>query len=202
MEVKRLQAALPRAPLVWLSAAIAEMPRWNIDTETEVASFLSQLAHESSEFTHLEENLNYSAERLTQVWPSRFPKIEIAMSYARNPERLANYVYANRIGNGPSTSGDGWRFRGRGPVMITGRTNYAACAKGIGEDLIGQPELLLTPRIGMRSACWYWKSRGLDAHDDDDDALAETRIVNGGTHGLAQRQAYFNKLMQVMGGNV
>lgn len=190
-----IKAALPRAPSVWIAALLDEAPRWGIDTDTEIASFVAQLAHESDEFTRLTENLNYSAERLQEIWRRRFPTIDIAHQYARNPQRLANYVYADRIGNGPQESGDGWRYRGRGPLQITGRANYAACGAGIEANLLDQPDILLTPVIGIRSACWYWTSRNLDLLDDDDDVRAETRAVNGGVHGLAKRQAYFNKLM-------
>ena len=193
--IQNLRMALPKAPDVWLSALVSEMPRWGIDSPNEVASFVAQLAHETSELTRLEENLNYSAAGLQATWPKRFPTIAIAQQYARNPQRLANYVYANRLGNGPPESGDGWLFRGRGPIQLTGKKNYEVCGNGIGAQLTTRPELLLTPVVGIRSACWYWTNRGLDLLDDDDDVRAETRIVNGGDHGLAQRQAYFNKLM-------
>lgn len=190
-----IQAAIPRAPHAWIAALLEEAPRWGIDTDNEIASFVAQLAHESAEFTRLEENLNYSAQRLRQIWRRRFPTLALAQQYARNPQRLANFVYANRLGNGPQDSGDGWRFRGRGPIQLTGSKNYTVCSTGIGVDLIDKPDLLCTPTVGIRSACWYWKVRDLDLLDDDDDVRAETRAVNGGFHGLASRQAYFNKLM-------
>ena len=183
---------MPRAPRAWLEALADEMPRWQIDTATEIASFVAQLAHESVELTRLQENLNYSAERLMQVWPKRFPTMELARAYARNPQKLANFVYSGRMGNGPAESNDGWRYRGRGPIQLTGRNNYRACGEGIGAPLLEHPDLLLTPTAGIRSACWYWVSRGLDALDDDTDVRAETRAVNGGTHGLLDRQRYFD----------
>ncbi len=195
-----LRTVLRHAPHPWLTALLAELPRWGIDTDNEIASFIAQVAHESSEFTRLTENLSYSAGRLQQVWPRRFPTLEVARQYAHNPLALANFVYANRLGNGAPESGDGWRFRGRGPIQITGRKNYQACAKGIGAPLLEQPDLLLTPAVGIRSACWYWASRGLDLLDDDDEVLQETRAVNGGTHGLAQRQAYFDKILAALNG--
>jgi putative chitinase len=197
-----LRTVLRHAPPPWLAALLEELPHWGLDTDNEIASFIAQVAHESMEFTRFTENLSYSAERLQEVWRRRFPTIEVARRYERNPMALANFVYANRLGNGSPESGDGWRFRGRGPIQITGRRNYQACAKGINAPLLEQPELLLTPAIGIRSACWYWASRGLDRLDDDDDVLAETRAVNGGTHGLAQRQAYFDNVMRaIAGGN-
>lgn len=190
-----LQAVLPQAPAEWLEALIDEAPKWGIDTDTEMASFAAQLAHESAEFTRLEESLSYSAQRLMQVWPTRFPTIEAAIPYASRPERLANSVYAFRLGNGSPDTGDGWFFRGRGPIQITGRRNYSQCAAGIGRPVDRQPELLLDPRTGIRSACWFWKVHGLDLHDDDQDVRAETRLINGGEHGLAARQTYFDRLI-------
>ena len=190
-----LRQVMPRAPVGWLEALVEEAPKWGIDTVIELASFAAQLAHESVEFTRLEESLNYSAERLMQVWPKRFPTIEAASLYARQPERLANFVYASRLGNGLPASGDGWTFRGRGPIQITGRQNYMHCAFDIGQPVDRQPELLLTPRIGILSACWFWRVNDIDLHDDDLEVRAETRLVNGGEHGLAQRQAYFDKLI-------
>lgn len=190
-----LRQIMPSAPTRWLEALVDEAPKWGIDTDTEMASFAAQLAHESVEFTRLEESLNYSVGRLMQVWPRRFPTIEDASLYARQPERLANFVYASRLGNGSQASGDGWYFRGRGPIQITGRRNYTRCALALGQPVDQQPDLLLTPRIGILSACWFWKVNGLDLHDDDLEVRAETRLVNGGEHGLAQRQAYFDKLI-------
>lgn len=193
-----LHAVMPRAPAIWLPVMVEELPKAGIDTSYEIASFVAQIAHESNDLTHLEERLSYSAERLMVVWPRRFPSYEIAQKYERNPERLANFVYANRMGNGSELSGDGWRWRGRGPTMLTGHDNHAACGDDIGEDLLNHPELLLTPYVGTRSALWFWKTRGLDAHDDDDDVRIETRKINGGETGLAQRQAIFNRCFSLL----
>lgn len=191
-----LAAALPRAPMPWLESCIELMPTAGIDTPHEMASFLAQVAHESDEFRRLEENLNYSAERLMQVWPRRFPTFEIARKYEHSPERLANYVYSNRIGNGDEASGDGWRFHGRGPIQLTGRRNYTACGEDIGEDLVAQPELLLTPFIGIRSALWFWRTHNLDEVDDDEDVRIETRRINGGETGIEHRQKLFNHILR------
>lgn len=196
VDLRRLSAALPRAPAPWLSACIDLMPAAGIDTPHEIASFLAQCAHESNEFTRLEENLTYSSERLMQVWPRRFPTFEIAQKYERSPERLANYVYANRMGNGDEASGDGWRFHGRGPPQLTGRRNYTACGEDIGEDLVAHPELLLTPYTGIRSALWFWRTHNLDEVDDDADVRIETRRINGGETGLAHRQQLFNHILR------
>lgn len=193
-----LQLAMPRAPRIWLEAMAAELPLAGIDTPHEVASFVAQIAHESAELTRLEENLNYSAERLMQVWPRRFTSFEFAQRYEHMPEKLANYVYANRIGNGDEASGDGWFFRGRGPGMLTGRRNCTNCGIYLGVDLVGHPELLLTPHVGIGSFIWFWHTNNLDELDDDADVRIETRRVNGGDTGLAHRQAYFDRCLKIL----
>ena len=207
-----LKRALPKASEAWLEVLPEELPKWGIETPNEVCSFLAQVCHESDYFTRLEENLNYSAGRMAQVWPrfalnpgvvpaQRVPN-DLAKLYERQPQALANYIYADanrtsKLGN--INPGDGWLFRGRGPIQMTGRDNYIACGKGIGEDLIGYPDRLLTPFAGVRSACWYWQSRGLDALDDDADVRLESRRINGGEVGLAHRQALFNSLIALLG---
>lgn len=203
-----LQTILPRAPVVWLGAMVDNLPRFGIDTPHEVASFLSQMAVETNEFTRLEENLNYSASRMAQVWKrfaanpeeldfrKRLPNT-LAARYEHAPEQLANFIYANRMGNGDEASGDGWRFHGRGP-QLTGRGNYTRCAAWIGHDIVTYPELLLSPITGIRAACWYWLRFALDGMDDDDDVRAETRAFNGGETGLAQRQTYFNLALPIL----
>lgn len=193
-----LRTALPKAPLPWLEAIATELPQHGIDTPNEIASFLAQIAHESNELTHLEENLNYSAERLMVVWPKRFPSYEIAQRYEHVPERLANYVYANRMGNGDEASGDGWRFHGRGPIQLTGRRNYAACGVDIHEGLLVVPDLLLKPVVGIRSALWFWKITNLDKFDDDRDVKVETRLINGGENGIEHRQKLFNHCLRIL----
>jgi putative chitinase len=191
---------MPHAPVEWLEALVSEAPKWGIDPDTEMASFAAQLAHESAEFTRLEESLNYSAENMMGVWKKRFPTVEDTKPYVHKPEALANFVYGARLGNGGSETGDGWRFRGRGPIQITGRRNYAKCAAAIGEPLLDQPGLLLDPTIGIRSACWFWKVNNLDLYDDDLEVREETQRVNGGEHGLKQRQAYLDKILAAAGG--
>lgn len=202
ISVKALRAIMPRAPEVWLIELANQMPRFGIDKPNEIASFVAQLAHESMEFNRLEENLSYSAQRLQVVWPSRFKDLSWTKGYAHHSERLANYVYANRMGNGPEASGDGWKFRGRGPIMLTGRANYRAAASGTGFALEVHPEYLLTPTIGIAVAGWYWKARGLDLLDDDRDVRAETRAVQGGVLGLSERQAYLDRALVALTGQL
>jgi putative chitinase len=199
VNTEQLRLIMPHAPALWLEALKEETERLiNLDDPHEQASFIAQLAHESVELTRVEENLNYSAQRLMQVWPRTFKTIDIARQYERNPQKLANFIYAYRIGNGAIESGDGWRYRGRGPIQITGRNNYTLCGDWLGLDLLKFPDLLLEPKHGIGSACWYWVYKDLDRYDDDDDVRAETKIINGGEIGLAQRQLYFNKAISIL----
>ena len=186
----------------WAQALTPAMERYDIDTPARMASFLAQTGHESAQFSHLEENLRYrSAKRLMQVWPKRFPSEQAAGPYVDNPEKLANFVYARRLGNGDASSGDGYRYRGRGILQITGRSNYAAVGQALGLDLIGNPDLLLQAEHAAMSAAWFWDSRGLNALADDrtdDDDLEDftriTRLINGGTAGLRERLALLQQL--------
>jgi putative chitinase len=171
--------------------------KYDINTPKRQAAFIGQCAVESANFTRLQENLNYSAQRLTQVWPSRFPNISMAEPYANNPEKLANFVYAGRMGN--LQDGDGWKFHGRGLIQLTGRENYANCGSGIGVDLIDNPDLLLTPKYAVLSAGWFFNKKGLNALADTQEYGAMTRRINGGLTGLDERIAKITKALQVLG---
>ena len=146
------------------------------------------------------EGLTYkTALRLTKVWPKRFPDEVSALPYLNNEEKLANLVYAKRLGNGDTASGDGYKFRGRGIIQITGRSNYAETGKGLGLDLVNQPDLLLQKPNAAMSAAWFWSSRGLNAladdrNDDNDleDFTEITKRINGGNVGLSERLALLN----------
>lgn len=197
-----LRAVAPacKDPDGWAPHLSSAMHRFGISNDLSfAAAFIAQLMVESAELNAVVENLNYSAERLCAVWPRRFPSIEVASRYARNPRALANYVYGGRMGNDPR-SDDGFRFIGRGPLQTTGRANYERLAGVIGLPLLAQPELLEQPAHGAYAAAWYWWEHRLsflaaDLPDDDDEAdfVTLTRKINGGTHGLAQRQAYWRK---------
>lgn len=150
----------------------------------EMDDFLGQILHESDHLQRLSENLNYSAERLVQVWPSRFPSVEAAQPYARNPEALANFVYAGRMGN--TAPGDGWRYRGRSPIQITGRDNYVMVGNLMGQDLVSMPELLEQPRFALEACIAWWEKRIPDEMIGDPERI--TRRVNGGLIGLAERE--------------
>lgn len=158
----------------------AQLPAFGIHTPARVAALLVQCHIESPGFARLSENLSYgSAARLCAVWPSRFPGPAAAGPYVRAPERLANCVYAKRLGNGPAESGDGWRFRGRGLIQLTGRSNYQAAGRALGRPLVDQPELVALAPDAVRTACWFWNSRGCNALADAGDINAITRRVHG-----------------------
>ena len=171
--------------------------KYDIDTPKRQAAFIGQCSYESANFTNLQENLNYSAQRLMQVWPSRFPYIIAAEPYAHNPEKLANFVYAGRMGN--LEDGDGYTYRGRGLIQITGREMYAKCGNALGIDLIDNPDLLLTPEYATLSASWFWNKHGLNTLADAQEYGTMTRRINGGTTGLDDRIAKITKALQVLG---
>ena len=171
--------------------------KYDIGTPKRQAAFIGQCSVESANFTRLQENLNYSAERLTQVWPSRFPSVSIAQPYAHNPKALANFVYAGRLGN--LQDGDGWMYIGRGLIQITGRENYANCGSGIGVDIIDNPELLLTPRYAALSAGWFWNKKSLNALADSQEYGAMTRRINGGLTELDERIFKITEALRVLG---
>lgn len=174
--------------------------RFGISTPLRFVHFIAQIAHESGEFKSMEENLNYSADGLLRVFPKYFTK-ETAAQYARKPEKIANKVYANRMGNGNEASGDGWRFKGRGAIGTTGRDNYKAYADSefcVG-DLMNHPEWLAQSPGCYKSAMYFWWKNGLNQIADTDDVVKVTKRVNGGTNGLAQRQYYYRMAKRVMG---
>lgn len=168
------------------------MEEFGIDTPARQSAFLAQAAHESGQLGHLVENLNYSADGLIATWRRRFTLADAA-AYARKPERIANRVYAQRLGNGDEASGDGWRFRGRGIFQVTGRANYAECSRALYNDemLIERPDLLEQPEGACRSAGWFWQARELNQWADSGDFKTLTLRINGGLNGWADRFAYF-----------
>ena len=171
--------------------------KYDIDTPKRQAAFIGQCSYESANFTNLQENLNYSAQRLMQVWPSRFPYIIAAEPYAHNPEKLANFVYAGRMGN--LEDGDGYTYRGRGLIQITGREMYAKCGNALGIDLIDNPDLLLTPEYATLSAAWFWNKHGLNTLADVQEYGTMTRRINGGITGLDDRIIRITKALEVLG---
>jgi putative chitinase len=172
---------------------------FDINTPKRQAAFLAQTAHESGNFNFMVENLNYSAEALDRVFPKYFKNAgRDAQEYHRQPEKIANVVYANRMGNGDEASGDGFRFRGRGLIQVTGRTNYSLCGEALGADLIAEPELLETPAGACLSAGWYWGTNGLNELADAEDIKAMTKRINGGYIGLEDRIEHYEHAMAVL----
>jgi putative chitinase len=164
-----------------------------INTRLRVAHFLAQAAHESGGFRDRLENTNYSESGLLATFPRRFSAAD-AKALARKPERIANHAYANRNGNGGVASGDGWQFRGRGLFQLTGRANYAEFAKASGQDVITNPDYLVTTKGAVESACWYWNKHNLNRFADKDDVLSITHVINGGYNGLDERKAFLDKI--------
>lgn len=196
-----LKACLPDAAPGWAAALAATMPKYDINTVPRVGMFLAQCAHESEGFTRFTENLNYSAAALMRVWPSRFPSFDVAAQYERQPEKIANFVYANRLGNGNEASGDGWRYIGRGAIQTTGRANYKAAGDAIGYPLERYPTDILLPIYGAPAACWYWQSHGLNALADTGDFTKITQRINGGQVGAANRALWLVRINKKLGGN-
>jgi len=170
----------------------AVLEKYAISTPLRVAHFLAQTAHESEGFTHFVENLDYSASGLENTFPKEFRTVKVA-DYARNPEKIANRVYANRMGNGDEASGDGWKFRGRGMIQLTGLENYEAFSKHSGKDAIQDPDLFSTVEGAAESAAWYWLQRDINKPADEDDVVMVTKLINGGTLGLDERR----KLLEI-----
>ena len=172
------------------------LPRYEITTPLRIAAFLAQCGHESNGFIILRENLNYSAIGLLAIWPSRFTP-GIANLYAKMPIKIANRVYADRMGNGPEGSGDGWKYRGRGLIQLTGKRNYLEFAKAIGlrfEEIIPYME---TKAGALESACWYWTVNKLNAIADTGDVRKMTKAINGGLNGIEDRQAKYNQIKSI-----
>lgn len=200
INAQQLLQILPNAgPVagVFVSALNDAMARFKIDTRLRVAAFLAQVGHESGQLRTLVENLNYSAEGLIRTWPKRF-NLLTATSAARKPEQIANIVYASRLGNGPAVTGDGWKYRGRGLIQVTGWVNYQACGSALSLDLLTKPELLEQPIYAALSAAWFWSSNGLSELADAGRFEAITRKVNGGLNGQADRLAIYERALKVL----
>lgn len=197
----QLKQMVPRLPYSaqWHQALSQLLPDYGIDTPQRIASFIAQCAHESGNFRWLSENLNYRAESLMRVFAKYFPTRELADAYARNPEKIANRVYASRMGNGDEASGDGWRFRGRGLIQLTGKENYSWFAASLEIDLDECIEYLQTFEGAAQSACWFWETNNLNAEADAGDIKKMTRKINGGYIGLDDRIKHYKHALHVMG---
>ena len=183
----------------WLSALNEILPEYEIDTSKRVAAFLAQCAHESGGFKFLKENLNYKAESLVKVFPKYFKTLDEAKKYAKQPEKIANKIYGNRMGNGDEASGDGYRYCGRGLIQLTGKNNYTMFAESLEMAVEDVPEYLETFEGAVQSACFFWEQNNLNQWADKGDILTLTKRINGGTIGLEDRIKHYNHALHVLG---
>ena len=198
-----LQALMPRADVAkWYDVLCAAMETHFISSPLRQAAFLAQAAHESDELTRVEENLMYtSAEHLRATFPNDFDRLDPddAWGYIRQPQRIANRVYANQNGNGPEGSGDGWTYRGRGIFQLTGKNNYRAYGLyRSSADILGHPERVAEPEYAADSAGWFWSGHGLNAKADERDLKGITKAINGGYVGWVQRKAYYDRAVGLL----
>ena len=183
----------------WSEPLTTTFATFGINDVKRQAAFVGQCQHESGNFKTLEENLNYKAESLIRTWPSRFDA-ENAQEYAHNPEKIANKVYAGRMGNGNEESGDGWKYHGRGLIQLTGKDNYTLCGDALMLDLLRDPEILLTPQGAALSAGWFWKKHGLNECAEAKQYELMTKRINGGNLGLEDRIAKIDAAVNVLVG--
>ena len=200
-----LQQLIPKNPYVkqWHTALAQLLPDYEINTPQRIAAFIAQCAHESGGFTALRENLNYRAATLRKIFPKYFPDDQTAQHYASLPnkqEAIANKVYANRMGNGPESSGDGYRYCGRGLIQLTGKDNYSWFAASLQIPVEEASEYLETFEGAAQSACWFWETNGLNRWADAGDILNLTKRINGGTIGLDDRIKHYNHALHVLHG--
>ena len=181
----------------WLAPLEETFAKYDLSNSLRQAAFIGQCQHESNNFKTLEENLHYSAHGLMATWPSRFPNADVANQFANNPEKIANKVYAGRMGN--TEEGDGWAYHGRGLIQLTGRDNYSRCGQALGYALLTNPELLLQPKYAALSAGWFWNKGNLNPLADAKDYETMTKRINGGTLGLDDRKAKIAKALSVLG---
>lgn len=183
----------------WYSAFEQLLPDYDINTPHRVAHFIAQCAHESGSFNFIEENLNYRAASLMATFKKYFPTQELAQQYERKPQMIANRVYANRMGNGDEASGDGWRYRGRGLIQLTGRDNYTFFAGSLGIPIEEAADYMATFEGAAQSACFFWEQNKLNRFADANDVKGLTRAINGGFIGLEDRIKHTNHALHVMG---
>ena len=198
---EQLAQLLPGNPYLdhWYHALEQALPDYDINTPQRVAAFIAQCAHESGGFRALKENLNYRAVTLRKVFPKYFPDDATAAAYAQQPEKIANRVYGNRMGNGDEASGDGFRYCGRGLIQLTGKQNYQNFADSIETPVEDIPEYLATFEGAVQSACWFWEANNLNQWADKNDILTLTKRINGGTIGLEDRIKHYNHALHVLG---
>jgi putative chitinase len=204
LTLQQLKQLLPKNPYVehWHHALSQLLPEYEINTPQRIAAFVAQCAHESGGFMVLKENLNYKAATLRKIFPKYFPTDEMANQYAAMPnkqEAIANLVYANRMGNGDVSSGDGFRYCGRGLIQLTGKSNYSWFAASLDIPVEEAAEYLQTFEGAAQSACWFWETNNLNQWADKGDILTLTKKINGGTIGLEDRIKHYEHALHVMG---
>ncbi len=198
---EQLKEMIPKNPYVdqWFHAISEILPEYEITTPKRVAAFLAQCAHESGGFVFLKENLNYKAASLRKVFPKYFPDDATAAAYANKPEKIANRVYANRMGNGDEASGDGFKYCGRGLIQLTGKDNYTFFAGSLDIPVEEASEYLQTFEGAVQSACFFWEQNNLNQWADKGDILTLTKRINGGTIGLEDRQKHYEHALHIFG---
>ena len=204
LSYSELQQLLPKNPYTkqWHVALAQLLPEYEIDSPQRIAAFIAQCSHESGGFTALCENLNYRWQTLRKIFPKYFPTDELAQEYANKPNKqqaIASKVYANRMGNGPETSGDGYRYCGRGLIQLTGKDNYSWFAASLSISVEEASEYLETFEGAVQSACWFWETNNLNQWADRGDMLTLTKRINGGTIGLEDRIKHYTHALHVLG---
>ena len=183
----------------WHEALDQLLDDYEINTPLRVAHFIAQCAHESGNFVFIKENLNYKAASLQKIFSKYFPTAELAAQYANKPERIANRIYANRMGNGPETSGDGYRYCGRGLIQLTGKDNYTFFAGSLNIPVEEASDYLATFEGAAQSACWFWEQNNLNRFADANDVKGLTRAINGGYIGLEDRISHTEHALHILG---
>lgn len=199
--VDQLKKIVPGAPYIehWHQALMKCLPDYDINTPLRVAAFLAQCAHESGDFKFIRENLNYSWQGLRKTFPKYFPTDAIAKKYERNPQLIASKVYANRMNNGDEKSQDGWKYRGRGLIQLTGKANYQEFADSLEITIDDAANYLETFEGAVQGACWFWESNNLNDLADKGDIVTLSKRINGGTIGLHERIVKYNTALVVLG---
>ena len=188
-----------KAPGPLAEALNKAFAKYDINTVNRAAGFIAQCGHESAGFTILKENLNYKAESLLKVFPKYFKTLSEAQGFEKNPEKIANRIYGGRMGNGVEATGEGYKFRGRGAIQLTGKENYTKFATSIGKSVDEAIAYVETLDGAIESACWFWKTNGLNAICDSNDIVTMTKRINGGTIGLEDRKHHYEIAQAVLG---
>lgn len=198
---QQLKELLPKNPYIdqWHHALSQLLPDYEINTAQRIAAFIAQCAHESGNFIFLSENLNYKAESLIKVFPKYFKDLATAKQYEKQPAKIANKIYADRMGNGNEASGDGFKYRGRGLIQLTGKTNYTWFAASLEITPEEAAEYMGTFEGACQSACWFWETNKLNDWADKSDIEKMTKIINGGTIGLEDRKKHYAHALHVLG---